>query len=510
MFRRTTVWFNLLFLALIYFRTKALPLFDSNFFRKSLVMNAHATSSGIIDLKKDSNSPISFYVEADFSSSKASSQSDSNSLAITDTVQMMVSIPNRETLVVSNCLGFNSYDCSRYNCQNYSWTTTLDYPSFTANVTFSKGYIYLDYTYWNLNSDYMYIAQSCNTDDTYPTIGSGRYGVLGLGTATATNHFTSSPIFSIFLNSNLTGGKLLFKKDTDSCAQFSTPLFTFSANSTWQFPAKRAYLETPNTVVALDNLIVAFDINSDAIGLPFKLYSAFLTSFGQIPNVWCDSENYKAYCYTTLNLEGLPDLTLSINNNKITIPSKIYATLTKTSDTYNYFSFNFRVASPEFSGHSYASPSFDNSLILDANFMSYYYTVFDASKGSNMIYIYPSINARPVPEPQPDDSLIKWLAIGIAGTVILTGICVYAKKKRDAAHKNKTADTPINNTTTDGLNDTPPQTPLIYNQQGAYNAYNNPPQAQPHGVYQPYPPQQSQGGMEYAKGCAPSPAVGTQ
>ena len=493
----------LLFLAFLCLQSEASPFFGGNSLKTNILMNARVTSSGMIDLQKDAYSASTFYALADLSNYNYSQYQSNNSsspynIVYVDTRKMMISIANRETLVAENCLNFSAYDCNKYRCDKYDLTTTFDFPTFTVNAQYAMNFIYLDYTYWSLTSDYSYIAQSCQTGDTSSNIGSNRYGVLGLGTTVGSQN---SEIFSIFIDSYLNGGILLLKKDTTTFTQSSTPYYTLYANATWQLPTYSGYIQVEDSSVSLDGNIM-FDINSDAIGLPSNIYNSFISYFGSISSVSCYSGyNYKPYCYTTKQLKGLPDITLSINSDsQIKIPSQIYATLSSDSGSVRYFNLNFKSTSPYLSGKNYVSPSFKNSIILDANFMSYYYTVFDATSGSNVISLYPSINA---PAPPPDSA--KWIGAGAVGTLLLVSIyCCCTKKKRSAM----TTTTPLNITTFN----TTTQAPLAYNQQGVNNLaptysydatnYNNPGYsypAQPQ-VYQPYP--QPQGGM-YDPGYVP-------
>jgi len=421
----------------------------------------------------------------------------------------MVSIPNTETMVSAYCLSFNYYDCNRYNCYNYGWTNQIDYPTFTANVQYARSYVYLDYTYWGLNSAYLYIAQSCTGGGS--ATGSNRYGVIGLGTDASTkSDFTYEAIFSVLIDSDLNAGKLLIKEDASKYAQVSSPLISLSANSTWQVQAYSGYIQVGYSSASFYGNVM-FDFNSDAIGLPANLYGSVTSYFGSLSDIYCYSGyTYRPYCYTTKQLKDLPDITLSINSDQIKIPSQIYATLSSDSGSYRYFYLNFKATSPAYSGKNYVTPSFANSVILDANFMSYYYTVFDATSGYNYIYLYPSINAPFQP------NLAKWIGIGAAGSLFLVLLCCCCCcKKKKTVDNSTTVAAPLNNTT---FNNTT-QTPIVYNQQGVvdnsapyysydatnynYNGYNYPAQPQ---VYQPYPPQ-PQGGM-YDPGYVPPPPGG--
>lgn len=506
----TSLLLTLALFAFLGLQATALPFLGGSSL-KNTIMNAHATSSGIISLQKDAYSDGSFYVDADLSSSyysSKSSKSPSNStnstnstggLSTTDSARFLVSIANTETMVSTYCLSFNWYDCSKYSCYNYGWTNKIDYPTFSANVQYARSYVYLDYTYWGLNSAYLYIAQSCTGGS---ATGSNRAGVIGLGTDASTkSDFTYEAIFSVLIDSDLQGGKLLMMKDS-SYYQYSSPVVSFSANNTWQIQAYSGYIQVDYSSVSFSGNVM-FDFNSDAIGLPANTFSSVLSYFESVSGVYCYSGYiYRPYCYTTNELKDLPDIILSVNGDDIKIPSQIYATLSTDSGTYKYFYFNFKATSPAYSGKNFVTPSFASSIILDANFMSYYYTVFDATSGYNYIYIYPSTNAP------TQYGLFKWIAAGAVGALLLISLCCCCCCKKKKTVNNTITAAPLNNTTFNNTIQAPP----VFNQGVVdnsapyysydatnynYAGYNYP--TQPQGAYQQYP--------QYNQGyVAPPPA----
>ena len=492
MSRSNILFFSLAFLSFLCSQSVALPQFGGAL--RNTIMNAHATSSGIINLQKDSFNQ--FYVNADLSyywgtrnSSKSSNSTNStNSLGSNpDTGRMMISIVNTDTMVATSCSNFYYYDCSSStSCLKYSNTKSIDYPTFTANVNYAQSHIYLDYSYWSISSNYLYIASYCSTSAS--SIGSGTYGVLGLGTGNGgSSNFGYSPIFSIFINSDLTGGKLLFKSDTSTYAQSSNSYTSFYASSTWQISTSSAYLQVGSYSVGMSGNVM-FDINSNAIGLPQSYYNSFLTYFGYLSGVYCYSGyTSRPYCYTSGRLQDLPDLTLSISGSQIKIPSAIYASVASSSGSYTYFYLNFKATSPSLTGVNYVTSTFQNSIILDANFMRYYYTVFDATSGSNYIYLYLSSNGTPSPA--------KWIGGGAFVAILLISICCCCAKKNRGVVTTVTA-APLNNTAFNNTTQVVYTQPAIVTTVPTYsydaNQYNYPgynvqqPQG---GVYQPYPGQ---------------------
>lgn len=439
---RRTILLSLAFLALLCLQAQAFPLLESNFLRKEPLMNAIATSSGVIDLKKESNSSATFYVEADLSNLSSSSEKNSS-----DTVKMMISLVNHETMVAENCLGFSSYDCSKHNCRRQGSTKTISFPWFNATAEASQSELYLDYKYWSLSSAPLYIAKSCPTSDSLTRVGSGFSGVLGFGTGFGVvDSFTAGPIFSIFIEPDLSAGKLLFKKDTSRYAQPSSSPITMYSSSGWDFNAGRIIVDYKSIYVSS----CIFDINSDAIGIPESDYKEFLNAFASpISGIWCKGDTYRPYCYTLKDPKDLPKILISPSyNQQVPIPPEIYMTMDKDTGVYKYFYLNFKATSPSLTGPSYVPPSLKYNVILDANFMSYYYTVFDSLGDRNMIYIYPSINAPASTTPRNPNSVSPNSAVWMCALLMLSVcVCCYCCSKRKSQGAEKK--TLVNETTED-------------------------------------------------------------
>lgn len=399
-------------------------------------MNAHVTSSGIIDLKKESSSSSAFYVEADLAYYNRDSNSSSYNSS-SDTVKMMVSLTTDQTIVATNCLNFRNYDCSKYNCNLYSWQQSIDFPYFSAQTIPADGYIFLDYNNWGLMKTYLYIAKQCYTRYDSSFISSDMYGVLGLGAASTggKTDFTSSAVFSVSIEPDLTRGKLVFKKDPATYAQASEPIYRINSNSTWQTIFSGGSIGLPNYSVSIMSGNMMFDINSDAIGLPYDVYVLFMKYFNMTSGVQCGSDQYRPICSFNGKIEDLPNVTLSFSGHSLNIPSKIYATALNEGSS---FYLNFKVIGPGFSGKSYVTSPYMDSIILDANFMSYYYTVFDAATGNNIISLYLSKDIQ-------SNNNAWWILLLAAIAVVLAGLCIFCakKKKRKVINNDSTTiDTP--------------------------------------------------------------------
>ena len=453
--KTTSILFGFAFMAFLCLQATAIP-FLQNHSMKNSIITAIAGSSGVVDIKTDTNSSRGFYVEADLNYYPSSLEEKPNGTSFNSVfvTRMMISIANNGTMLASNCLGFWSFNCTQYKCHYQPGQREISYPTFIASTVPAQNDIYLDHAYWTLTSTPFYLAQECQTGDTTSGIGKLRSGVLGLGTAgEAANDFKLSQKFAIYINPNLTSGKLLFNGDT-SFAKSSNPMFTLEANSTWNVDIWSGSVVT-STGAAGFNGDLMFDINSDAIGLPYYTYTLFLQYFSKNPGVSCSTELSKPLC-SIRDVQLLSDITIQFDGNTIRIPPKIYATPAAGYDS-SYFFLNFKATSPTLDRNNYVTPAFQKAIILDSNFMSYYFTVFDATSGTNKIYIY---------EAGSRDALsgdIPWVGMGAIVVVFLAIIGCCAKNKGSV---NKSTSTVVTNTT---------QQPLVYN----YPAYS----AQPQGGY---------------------------
>jgi len=300
-------------------------------------LQADPSSPGVFDLKKDSNSSSTFYVEATLLFNSNSSNALTNALGDYQTVKMMISIANNETMAsLQTCFGFTEYDCKPPACEilMYEWTTGVYYTDFIV-WAYRAPYksLKLDQDYWRLSTD-LFMAYQCftNVSDS-AAIGADRYGILGLGIYNGSyNNFVTSKMFSIYIQSDLNSGKLFFTNATSNYSQSLQPVATLAANMTWQVALSDNHIEVGGKSVALTGNLM-FDINSLAIGIPYyNGYFKFLESFMQIPEISsCSNDTSRPTCKTKEDIEDLPDLVLSVNDTKIKIPSQIYATFVKKS-----------------------------------------------------------------------------------------------------------------------------------------------------------------------------------
>ena len=420
MARTPTIILSLLFVAaFLCLQANSLP-FLSNSPIETPTINAKVGNSGEIDLKKDSQG---FYIEAELAFNPTLAPLPLPDPRPLDTVKMALSLSNSETIAASNCLNFTDYNSSRYNWRYNMWETTISYPNLMARHSLAGyAYVYLDYKHWTL-TEILYIASlnSCQTGANASFISSDRYGVLGLGTQDrGAKNFKNSKNFSVYINPDSSSGKLIFTNDTNNFTISPEPVYKVSADANWRINIPRGHIVVKNYSADFNYGDAIFDVNSDAIGLPFDLFKWFISNFNLVSGISCSSDLYKPDCKTNGTINNLPDIFLSFNDTKIRIPPKIYA----TSHGKSNFKLNFKATSPDLSGPSYVTLDFKDSIIFDMNFMSYYFTVFDATSGSSVISLYPTVL----------ESNYKWIIIGAVAVVFLViiGCCI---KRKIAANK---------------------------------------------------------------------------
>lgn len=489
-------------------------------------LDTYVTKNGNITLQKDS---YGFYFEVDLSDHPSDA---SDSAYDPYKVNMTVGLYTSQTLLSSQpCLNYNTYDCSNYQCYNYTWATSLDFPYLSMQGFLVETRMYLDYSNWHLVY-YANVANYCFSQRE-STFGSYRYGIVGLGwnyTENNYNNYLSSDIIiiSIYLNQNATSGTLLFGIDSNIRAN-SSYIATLSADVEFHVNATYFFLSVGSSTISFNAKLI-FDLDSDAIGLPYTIYNDVL-QYLQTYSVSCvNTTYYKPLCLYAGNLTDLPTITLELQGFAIPIPPQIYVQDFSTLVSYylggSHFALNFKGLSSSFYDESYVTPAFENYVILDQNFMSYYTTQFTGSPSTNN-YTISIYNPNPTSSPNSSGSQ-TWIYIvagSVVGAIIIIGIACYcckrSKRIRRQRNGNKIVSVeepseanirePLNNTQQDNTqyqyNMYPPNYPQ--NIQGQYipQPYGNQPGMPQPGAY-PYNPQAQWQGYGY--NGAPMPMQGGQ
>jgi len=380
------------------------------------------SKSGNVPIYKDDTG---FYVAVDlqYDSSRASEPDFGP-----DTVPMILGLYTAQTLLVDSCLSFTSYNCEKYHCNpNPQDLYNLNYLYFTAFSYWADTNLYLDYENWGYQSASI-IATSCVASTT-DTFGQGRSGVLSLGTAhTGKGNFNaSSPVFSILINNDSKSGELLFKKDL-SYAVYDTPQAVLKADSNWN-AAVYGSLQVGDQSINV-NLYLIFDLATDAIGLPLKLYNQVITSLGVYGVTDCDAgSTYLPTCKFAgaKTAENLPNITIVTETTRLVIPDSIY--VLSRDEQEGTVRLNLKALSNDLTGPSFVTKSYENFIVLDSRFMSYYYTVFEYKNQEETTI---SLYKAGTPIVKPGNEYWRIILIGSIVLLVVTIVCccVMAMRKK--------------------------------------------------------------------------------
>lgn len=403
---------------------KSLPPLQRRF------LDTYVTKNGNLTLQKDSTG---FYVEVDL----ADHPSDASDSFVYDPwkTNMTVGLYTSQTLLSISCLNYTPYDCSNYVCYNYTWPISLDFPYLSMQGNLVETQMYLDYSNWHLLY-YANVANYCYSQRE-ASYGTYRSGIVGLAwNYTQGNYYSSSAIISIYLNQNTTGGTLLFGIDSNIRAK-SSYIATLSADDEFHVNATTFFLSVGSNTINFNAKLI-FDLDSDAIGLPLTTYNYLIQDLNSLYNTRCKNSTYKPICYYSGNLTDLPTINLELQNSLLPLPPQIYVENFNAQGTGSYFVLNFKGLSSSLYDQSYVTPAFENYVILDQNFMTYYTTQFSGSTGNYSISIY-----NPNPSSSPSNQDWIYIVIGsVVGAIVTIGLICYCCKRskrirRQRREKNK-------------------------------------------------------------------------
>lgn len=411
----------LLLLCLATTLTKA-SLFPNSLFdlAERPLLNAYATQSGTVPLVRDE---LGFYASVDLAS--YSSDASDTTPNPGGTVNAMLALYSPTSSLITNCLNFSGYSCYQPRCSAFNGSNaTTDYLYFTAQGYEAAALLYLDYNNWFLEN-YAMIITSCDTNANTSLYANTREAIVGLGvSAESKPNFMNNPSFSVFIAKNLSNGDLIFSLD-ETKIQEHTNGTSITCDENWRISTStKSYLKIRKHNITL-NASIIFDITMDSIGLPQYLYNQVLGLFNETDNITCSDSILLPSCDYNGNITDLPNITIFIQKNQtIVIPPAIYVqnALNQTSNVSS-ITLNFRALSPNLSNDNYVTPKYDNHIILDMNFMSYYYTYFHSGgtwgqKFKITLYIS---GQGVVPDDSSNNSLI-YVIIGIVALIILIGV----------------------------------------------------------------------------------------
>lgn len=387
-------------------------------------------SSSLIKPPSDDNVDIQsyagFYVNVDLQP-KADSTGFSPS-----TVPMVLGLYTSTSLFTSHCENFVDFNTSAYSCTQYNNTpTTASFPYFQAQGYYLRTNAFLNNLYWTLNNNATY-ANLC-TDGGAQAFGKQAYGILGMGFSdnSSTNYISSKYLFSVYFDEDGDGGQLLF--DTDlSYASSTTPEITLTANNDWHVSGV-SYVQMTDNYIPMNNGSIIFDINADSLGFPLDVYDTILTSFGTF-GVQCPSPSsyYQPVCDYSGDIDDLPSLSISVENQLISISPEMYI-VGGEADSGKITLDIKALDSSLGAAVNYVTPEFSNYIIIGFNLMKNYYIVFDGSsyaQNSNVIQAYPVDNSK------AKNSRVLYIVGACLITVILLTIISlvywnYVKKRKN-------------------------------------------------------------------------------
>jgi hypothetical protein len=402
------------------------------------LLNAYASKHGTVKLRKDYNN--GYYAIVDFQY-LYSEDSDSEYVSTSSsTGAMMLGLYTSQTWLSNGCLGFSYYWCSINSCTQYTYNTLSEnLPYFSASGYRAIANAYLDYSDWYLYQNAA-ITASC-TSNSNGWYGQGRTGILGMGVASnGYYNFRSQRKFSIYIDPKVTygvAGELTFNVDQDKIANPSSSGYTFTADTNWHvsmgyYSYIYFYGQSSNTL-SMNNFNLIFDLSSPTIGLPYSIYTTFVSYFGKAAGVTCTSSLSNPICYYYGSINNLPTIQLYANSQYIAIPPQVYLQNGFSYDNDAYLSqvtLNIRALANNLTYTNYVTSDYSNYIILGSSFMTYYYTTFDYTSG------YPRITLSIAATPGSGLTWL-WITLGVAGliAVIICCVCIAKAKKPKTGSK---------------------------------------------------------------------------
>jgi len=364
-------------------------------------LRLNGPNAGIISIKKDSRG---FYIGVDF----VRDDPNSNKTYIQNDYPVLLGLYTSETLLASSCSDFSHYDCKSFKCFPFD-ETTVSYPYFVASGVYATTIAYVDYSHWRLDADAV-LADSCNQNSI--SIGKNTYGIIGMGIKGGSEYnFIESLLFSIHLEEDYSNGLLIFKKDFNYTTS-EIPVVTIPTDKNWQADIN-GKIQVGNQSFSITSKLI-FDLNTDAIGFPFDQYYAILTYLSDYGVACTGDASSQPSCAYHGVIKDLPTIEIINDSMQIPIVPQVYVKNGRNEENVTKIVLNMRALGTNYTGKSYVTPEYSNTIILDAGFMSNYYTVFEGEteKDNQRITLYPTKSF-----PSTSRNLV-WVYI-TAGVVVL-------------------------------------------------------------------------------------------
>ena len=139
----------------------------------------------------------------------------------------------------------------------------------------------------------------------------------------------------------------------------------------------------------------------------------------------CTADTYiLPVCNYTGSIQKLPNITLYMQKRFVQITPQIYA---QTHVNGSSITLNLRALSPNLTGPSYVTKQYADYIILDINFMTYYYVTF-----LNKRVILNIAGPTPSPSIEPSNILPYVIGgcLGLIVILIVGGYCYASRRKK--------------------------------------------------------------------------------
>lgn len=395
-------------------------------------LDEYATSTGTIPLTLGD---LGFYVHADFFNYKNMSSEPVDD--ISDYGNMGIALYTDQTYFGKACQGFQDYCANgKHNetCQLVGETNHSVFPYFESDSHSISSQVFMDYNHWFLQSPAFY-SNSCSSSAYYAF---GGYGLIGMGASSFSlpNFNGKNPNFAVHIAKNLTNGTIAFNIDLDN-AKSSSPTATLITDNIWHIERVDAIDMKKKTFDANASLI--FDLSSDSIGIPKRLYDQVLEYLQASPAMGkcVIGDDFRPTCEFTGDIRHLPSIKFLVGDETIEIPAEVYVVQTQnTTFYYDPIMLKIRSLSTNASEGFLVTSAYKDTIILGYPVMSYYYTVFEAGQnGEGTINLYLSGD-------YVSASSLTWIFVvaGVLG-LLLIGATFYVFERK--YRKNKTLSQPL-------------------------------------------------------------------
>ena len=287
-------------------------------------------------------------------------------------------------LALDQCLAFNKYDCSQYDCTEYpDQKADFVYPYFEAEGYNAKATLILDYDNWILNvpTALMSICTGWNM------FGGNAYGIIGLGHADTSPNFIGSKIFSIYLPQDGSYGKLLFHWNS-SYASSENPLVSLKSDDDWHVHSVNSIL-IGNSSLEVEDLELVFDLTGLGLGLPRAIFEDVLKNLKESHKIDCQGFYFNPNCTFVGYVKDFPSLAFKFATGEtFVIPPEAYV-----KDGHDEvvrdpnITLSLRALSSEFEKNlSYVSPTYDKTIIVGSYIMRSFYLKFNIINNTISVY----------------------------------------------------------------------------------------------------------------------------